>query len=80
MIIVAVIYLPAKLGGWDAIFDAAADEDGHAEPGDRPADGSILLTANNQLQYVTLALGSALALFLYPHSRHRRAGQPRTAT
>jgi SSS family solute:Na+ symporter len=26
------------------------------------------LTGNNQLQYITLALGSALALFLYPHS------------
>ena len=35
----------------------------------RPAPGDgILLNANNQLQYVTLALGSALALFLYPHS------------
>ena len=33
----------------------------------RPSDG-ILLNANNQLQYITLALGSALALFLYPHS------------
>ena len=32
-----------------------------------PGDG-ILLNANNQLQYITLALGSALALFLYPHS------------
>ncbi len=27
-----------------------------------------MLNANNQLQYITLALGSALALFLYPHS------------
>jgi SSS family solute:Na+ symporter len=32
-----------------------------------PADG-LLLNHNNQLQYVTLAVGSALALFLYPHS------------
>ncbi len=28
----------------------------------------MLLSGNNQLQYITLALGSALALFLYPHS------------
>src|SRR6185437_10797499 len=28
----------------------------------------IILNANNQLQYITLAFGSALALFLYPHS------------
>src|SRR4051812_10065003 len=64
VIIVAVIYLPIKLGGWGSIFDAAVAKF-KASPA--PGDG-ILLNANNQLQYVTLALGSALALFLYPHS------------
>jgi SSS family solute:Na+ symporter len=64
VIIVAVIYLPAKLGGWGGIFDAASKKFA-ASPA--PTDG-ILLNANNQLQYVTLAFGSALALFLYPHS------------
>jgi solute:Na+ symporter, SSS family len=64
VIIVAVIYLPAKLGGWGSIFDSAkAKFDASPAPGD-----GILLNANNQLQYITLALGSALALFLYPHS------------
>jgi len=64
VIIVAVIYLPAKLGGWGGIFDSAkAKFDASPAPGD-----GILLNANNQLQYVTLAVGSALALFLYPHS------------
>ncbi|MBN9109659.1 MAG: sodium:solute symporter [Pseudonocardia sp.] len=69
VILVAVFYLPAKLGGWSEIFSAA--EQKMAQPsatsGGKP-QGSILLTANNQLQYITLALGSALALFLYPHS------------
>ena len=64
VIIVAVIYLPYKLGGWGDIF-AAADAKFDASPA--PNDG-ILLNANNQIQYMTLALGSALALFLYPHS------------
>jgi len=64
VILVAVIYLPIKLGGWGSIFDAA-NKKFTASPA--PGDG-ILLNANNQLQYVTLALGSALALFLYPHS------------
>jgi SSS family solute:Na+ symporter len=64
VIIVAIIYLPIKLGGWDTIF-SAADEKFTAS--DAPADG-ILLNSNNQLQYATLAFGSALALFLYPHS------------
>ncbi|OLZ60027.1 monocarboxylate uptake permease MctP [Amycolatopsis keratiniphila] len=64
VIIVAIIYLPSKLGGWSAIFDAA---DAKFDQTPSPADG-ILLNTNNQLQYATLALGSALALFLYPHS------------
>jgi SSS family solute:Na+ symporter len=64
VIIVAVIYLPYKLGGWGTIFDAA-DAKFTASPA--PGDG-ITLNANNQLQYITLALGSAMALFLYPHS------------
>ncbi|MBW6436698.1 sodium:solute symporter [Actinoplanes hulinensis] len=64
VILVAVLWLPYKLGGWNAIFDAA-DAKFQASPA--PNDG-ILLNANNQMQYITLALGSALALFLYPHS------------
>ncbi|WP_156754630.1 monocarboxylate uptake permease MctP [Actinokineospora pegani] len=64
VIIVAVVYLPIKLGGWGEIFGAAKEKFDATES---EADG-LLLTANNQLQYATLALGSALALFLYPHS------------
>src|SRR4051794_22230955 len=64
VILVAVIYLPYKLGGWGDIFDAA-DAKFKATPA---AGDGIILNANNQLQYVTLAMGSALALFLYPHS------------
>jgi SSS family solute:Na+ symporter len=64
VILVAVFYLPAKLGGWSSIFDSAqAKFDATPAPGD-----GILLNSNNQLQYATLAFGSALALFLYPHS------------
>jgi SSS family solute:Na+ symporter len=64
VIIVAVLYLPAKLGGWSSIFSAA---DAKFAKSPNPGDG-ILLGPNGQLQYATLALGSALALFLYPHS------------
>jgi solute:Na+ symporter, SSS family len=64
VIAAAVIILPAQLGGWGAIFDAANAKFNATATS---ADG-ILLGANNQLQYVTLALGSALALFLYPHA------------
>jgi SSS family solute:Na+ symporter len=64
VIIVAVLYIPHKLGGWSHIFGAAqAKFDKTPAPGD-----GTLLNANNQLNYAMLALGSALALFLYPHS------------
>lgn len=63
VIIVAVIYIPSKIGGWDNIFSSAeAKFDATPAPGD-----GILLNGNNQLQYITLAFGSAVALFLYPH-------------
>jgi SSS family solute:Na+ symporter len=61
-IIVAVIVIPTKLGGWDAIF-GAAEQKFSAGTG-----AGVLLPATGQLGYATLALGSALALFLYPHS------------
>ncbi|GAA0463787.1 solute:Na+ symporter, SSS family protein [Paractinoplanes deccanensis] len=64
VIIAAVVYLPGKLGGWSGIFDAAQTKFA-ATPS--PSDG-ITLPSHGQLQYITLALGSALALFLYPHS------------
>ncbi|MGH3915475.1 MAG: monocarboxylate uptake permease MctP [Pseudonocardiaceae bacterium] len=64
VILAAVVILPAQLGGWGTIFDAA---DAKFTATESPRDG-ILLNANNQLQYITLALGSALALFLYPHA------------
>jgi SSS family solute:Na+ symporter len=64
VILVAVFYLPAKLGGWSAIFDTAQAK----FDGTKSANDGIVLGRDNQLQYITLALGSALALFLYPHS------------
>jgi solute:Na+ symporter, SSS family len=59
-IIVAVLVIPSKLGGWGAIFGAAEEK--------FSAGAGVLLPATGQLGYATLALGSALALFLYPHS------------
>ncbi|MEV5753632.1 monocarboxylate uptake permease MctP [Actinoallomurus sp. NPDC052308] len=64
VIIVAVLYIPHKLGGWGHVFNAAQAK---FDKTPAPADGT-LLNANNQLNYAMLALGSALALFLYPHS------------
>jgi SSS family solute:Na+ symporter len=60
-IIVAMIVIPAQLGGFGQIFAAVPPE-------------KLLLKApdanslNGYSAYATLAVGSALALFLYPHS------------
>ena len=59
-IIVAIIVIPGKVGGWGHIFDSAAAK--------FSATGGVILPATGQLGYATLAFGSALALFLYPHS------------
>jgi len=64
VVLVAVIYIPIKLGGFGDIF-GAADKKFAASPA--PTDGTLL--ADPQvIGYSTLAFGSALALFLYPHS------------
>jgi SSS family solute:Na+ symporter len=68
VIIVAVIVIPYKLGGFGDIFHAASTSLAKVNPATGAPKGSLLLNANNQLQYITLALGSGLALFLYPHS------------
>ena len=68
VVIAAVIYIPYKLGGWDAIFSAADKKfNGTPPPPKGPADGTLLADPA-VIGYSTLAFGSALALFLYPHS------------
>src|SRR3954454_1420486 len=75
VIIVAVIYLPHKLGGWDHIFSTvqASFDKFNSENADAIASGQASGKATMppgilQWAYASLALGSALALFMYPHS------------
>ncbi|TAN14075.1 MAG: sodium:solute symporter [Chitinophagaceae bacterium] len=53
--IVAVIYIPIKLGGYGSLF-------AHISP------SKLILPASQYSAYSSLFLGSALALFLYPHA------------
>jgi SSS family solute:Na+ symporter len=63
-VIVAIIYIPSKLGGWDNIF-ASANE---TLP-ERDEPGALIPSGPDaHVAYATLALGSAMALFLYPHA------------
>ncbi|WP_347355064.1 sodium:solute symporter [Intrasporangium sp.] len=68
VIIVAIIYLPAKVGGWGHIFDVAEHKMATPNPATGKATGAFIPTPAQFWAYGTLALGSALALFMYPHS------------
>jgi SSS family solute:Na+ symporter len=68
VIIVAVIYLPSKVGGWTHVFDAAQNKMQATNPVTGKPTGSFIPPAGQYWAYATLALGSAMALFMYPHS------------
>lgn len=60
-LIAAIVIIPAKLGGYGAVFDAVPPEKLTIPPA--PPD-----SLGPQFAYATLALGGALGLFLYPHA------------
>ena len=68
VIAVAIIYIPIKLGGFDDIFAKAGDAYAQVNPATGKPRGSLAPGETAQWAYGTLALGSALALFMYPHS------------
>lgn len=68
VIIVAIVYLPGQVGGWDAIFGAAEDKMATTNEATGAPTGSFIPGVGQGWAYATLALGSALALFMYPHS------------
>ncbi len=75
VIIVAVLYLPSQVGGWGHVFSVAqhsfdafnSDNADAIASGAAQGKGSIPPPAAHWA-YASLALGSALALFMYPHS------------
>ena len=75
VIIVAVIYLPHQLGGWSHIFSATGDsftkfnaDNADAIAAGQAAPKAMVPPPTLHWAYASLALGSALALFMYPHS------------
>ena len=61
VVLAAVTLIPLRLGGYGHVFSAAALHLPPAAPG-------AVLGRNQALPYATLALSSALAAFLYPHT------------
>ncbi|MFF7235560.1 monocarboxylate uptake permease MctP [Streptomyces collinus] len=68
VIAVAIIYIPIKLGGFDDVFAKAGDAFSQVNPATGKPRGALVPPEAGQWTYATLALGSALALFMYPHS------------
>jgi SSS family solute:Na+ symporter len=62
VVIAAVALIPGKLGGYAEVF-RTADEAFRVK-----GSGGILLAPDQYVAYATLALGSALAAFMYPHT------------
>jgi solute:Na+ symporter, SSS family len=66
VIIVAIIYVAVKIGFGD-MFDAARTKMETKTPAGKPT--GVFITSNQTYwAYATLAFGSALALFMYPHA------------
>jgi solute:Na+ symporter, SSS family len=61
-VIAAIAIIPLHLGGYAAVFDAA-DAAFKAK-----GSGAVILPSSQYVAYATLALGSALAAFMYPHT------------
>ncbi len=66
-VIVAILYIPTRLGGWGHIFGVADVHLKAINPATGKPHGSLIVTPAGEWAYATLALGSALALFMYPH-------------
>ncbi len=64
LVVVLLVWFTVPLGGWQHIFGVATASFAHRPVG----EGSTLLPPGTHLSYVSLALGSALGNFLYPHT------------
>ncbi len=64
VVIAAVVIVPMKVGGYANVFSSARDAFA-AKPG---TPGGLTLHPGQMLPFATLALGSAMAGFMYPHT------------
>ena len=68
-IIAAIVIIPYELGGFGQIFAAADKTPMRPKSRPRPSPAAGLTLAPSQIgPYITLAIGSAMALFMYPHA------------
>jgi len=71
-VLVAIFYIPSRLGGWEHIFGLVKTHMASTNPKTGKPFGTFIPTSKStgstQFDFVTLSIGSAMALFLYPHT------------
>jgi solute:Na+ symporter, SSS family len=67
-IIAAIIVIPYQLGGFGAIFEAAGKVFDAKVAANPNLAAGVTLKPSQVGPYITLAIGSAMALFMYPHA------------
>ena len=67
-VIAAVVVIPYQLGGFVKIFDAARAAFDAKLAAKTVTAAGVTLMPQQVAPYITLALGSAMALFMYPHA------------
>jgi SSS family solute:Na+ symporter len=67
-IIAAMIVIPYELGGFGAIFEAAGKAFDAKVAANPNLAAGLTLKPTQVAPYITLAIGSAMALFMYPHA------------
>jgi SSS family solute:Na+ symporter len=67
-VIVIIAYVPAHLGGFGHIFHVVSSLKPKSTPAGPVAPPAVVLPSAQFWAFSSLALGSALALFLYPHA------------
>jgi SSS family solute:Na+ symporter len=67
VIVVAIVYVGARIG-FGTMFDAAKTQMAKTSPNTNKPTGTFISGTTTYWAYTTLAFGSALALFMYPHA------------
>src|ERR1700722_3546753 len=67
-VIAAIVVIPYELGGFGAIFEAAGKVFDAKVAANPNLAAGLTLKPSQVGPYITLAIGSAMALFMYPHA------------
>ncbi|POX64435.1 sodium:solute symporter [Streptomyces sp. Ru62] len=68
VVVVAIVYIPLRLGGFHHVFAEVRHTFAGTDPRTGQPRGALVPAERGQWTYATLVLGSALALFAYPHA------------